>query len=106
VPPGRRHEEGLAWRPVGAPNWPRRVWWLNIAGLLDFVGAIGTGMLTRRGALGFFATGGPRAELDALPLSLIPTFAVPPWTMVHVISLLQLRRLAAAAATRSTARAA
>jgi hypothetical protein len=77
---------------VGAPDWPRRVWWLNVAGLLDFAGAIGTGVLTSNTTLGLFASDVPRADLGALPLSLIPTFAVPLWTIVHVISLLQLRR--------------
>jgi len=75
------------------PNWQRRVLWLNIAGLLDFVGAVGTGVL---GTLGFFVSEAPRASLGALPLSLVPTFAVPLWIIFHVISLLQLRRLATA----------
>jgi adenylate cyclase len=35
------------------------------------------------------------ASLGALPLSLVPTFAVPLWTLMHVISLLQLRRASA-----------
>jgi hypothetical protein len=30
--------------------------------------------------------------MGALPLSIVPTFAVPLWTIIHVISLLQLRR--------------
>ena len=77
---------------VGAPNWPRRVWWLNVAGLLDFVGALGTGVLTSNTTLGLLASGAPRADLGALPLSLIPTFAVPLWAIAHLISLLQLRR--------------
>jgi hypothetical protein len=76
------------------PNWRRGVWWLNIAGLLDFVGAVGTGVLTSTTALGFFASDAPRASLAALPLSLVPTFAVPLWIMFHAISLLQLRRIA------------
>ena len=74
----------------GAPAWPRRVAWLNIAGLIDFAGAVGTGVLTSNTALGLLADGVPRASLGALPLSLIPTFAVPLWTIFHLISLLQL----------------
>jgi hypothetical protein len=80
----------------GAPNWPARVAWLNIAGLIDFVGAIGTGVLTSNSSLGLLSDGVPRASLGALPLSLVPTFAVPLWTIFHLISLLQLRRLARA----------
>jgi hypothetical protein len=30
--------------------------------------------------------------MGGLPLSLIPTFAVPLWTIAHIISLIQLRR--------------
>ena len=33
------------------------------------------------------------ASLGALPLSLVPTFAVPLWTIFHAISLLQLATL-------------
>ncbi len=81
----------------GAPHWPRRVAWLNIAGLVDFAGAIGTGVMTSNSSLGFFADGLPHADLGELPLSLVPTFAVPLWTIFHMISLLQLRRMARAA---------
>ena len=75
------------------PNWRRGVWWLNVGGLLDFVGAIGTGVLTSTTGFGFVASDAPRASLGALPLSLVPTFAVPLWIMFHAISLLQLRHL-------------
>jgi len=75
----------------GTPNWPRRVAWLNIAGLVDFAGAIGTGVLTSNSSLGLLADGAPHANLGALPLSLVPTFAVPLWTIFHMSSLLQLR---------------
>jgi hypothetical protein len=76
-----------------APNWPRRVFWLNVAGLIDFAAALATGVLTSNSALGILASGAPRADLGALPLSLIPTFLVPMWIIAHMISLLQLRRL-------------
>jgi hypothetical protein len=74
----------------GAPAWPRHVAWLNIVGLMDFAAAVGTGVLTSNTALGLLADGAERASLGALPLSLIPTFAVPLWTIFHLISLLQL----------------
>jgi hypothetical protein len=77
-----------------APGWRRRVLWLNVAGLLDFAAAAGTGVLTSESSLGFLADGSARASLGALPLSLIPTFAVPLWIICHAISLLQLRRMA------------
>lgn len=76
----------------GAPTWRRQVAWLNIAGLLDFIGAVGTGILTSNTSLGLLADGATRASMGALPLSLVPTFAVPLWIIFHTISLLQLRR--------------
>jgi hypothetical protein len=76
----------------GSPTWRRQVRWLNIAGLADFVGAIATGVLTSDSALGVLADGADRVSLGALPLSLIPTFAVPLWTIFHIMSLLQLHR--------------
>jgi hypothetical protein len=78
----------------GSPAWPRQVAWLNIAGLIDFAGAVGTGVLTSSSSLGVLAGGASRASMGALPLSLVPTFAVPLWTIFHVVSLLQLRRAA------------
>lgn len=79
---------------TNAPNWRRQVLWLNVGGLLDFVGAIGTGVLTSDTSLGFFAGTAARVSLGELPLSLIPTFAVPLWIILHIIALLQLRRSA------------
>ena len=78
----------------GAPSWRRQVLWLNIAGLLDFAGAVGTGVLTSSSSLGVLADGTARASLGLLPLSLVPTFAVPLWTIFHITSLLQLSRAA------------
>ncbi len=78
----------------GSPAWPRHVAWLNIAGLIDFVGAIGTGVLTSSSSLGVLAGEASHASMGALPLSLVPTFAVPLWIIFHAISLLQLRRTA------------
>jgi hypothetical protein len=75
-----------------APGAHRAVFWLNIAGLADFVVAIATGVLTSNSAAGIFNDGSPRIELGALPMSLIPTFAVPFWIILHMISLRQLRR--------------
>jgi len=83
----------------GSATWPRQVTWLNIAGLVDFAGAVGTGVLTSNSSLGFFSDGAARVSLGVLPLSLVPTFAVPLWIIFHTISLLQLRRLAASAGT-------
>ncbi len=77
-----------------APGWRRSVFWLNIAGLVDFAVAIATGVLTSNSAIGIFNDGSPRIELGALPMSLIPTFAVPLWIILHILSLRQLARTA------------
>jgi hypothetical protein len=88
-----------------AQDWRSQVLWLNVAGLLDFAGAIITGMLSSNSALGIFFESSNHVSLGALPLSLIPTFAVPLWTIFHILSFAQLRqvgqgtRLARASAT-------
>jgi hypothetical protein len=73
--------------------WERRVFWLNVAGLADFVAAIATGVLSSNSALGVLAGTGPAASMGLLPLSLVPTFAVPLWIVLHMIALIQLRRM-------------
>jgi hypothetical protein len=75
------------------PGWQRNVLCLNILGLLDFVGAIGTGLLASDGPLGLLRSEISADPLTALPLALIPGFAVPLWILVHITALLQLRRL-------------
>lgn len=74
------------------PHWQRQVLWLNIAGLADFAVAVATGALTSASSIGFFVDPDARANMGELPLSLIPTFAVPLWIVVHTISLLKLAR--------------
>ena len=78
-----------------APGWRRKVLLLNLAGLLDFAGAFATGILTSNSALGLLAgeKAAQWASMDSMPLSLIPTFAVPMWIILHLISLLQLRQM-------------
>jgi hypothetical protein len=76
-------------------GWQFSVFWLNVAGLVDFAVAIGTGVLSSNSSLGIFAGDVPSASMGALPLSIVPTFAVPLWTIFHMISLIQLRRMAA-----------
>ena len=75
----------------GAPRWQRHAVWLNVA-LVDFVGAIGTGALASDPSFGFVTAHPARVSLAALPLSLVPTFGVPLWTIFHLISLIQVAR--------------
>ena len=81
-------------------TWRRQVLWLNIAGLLDFIGAVGTGALSSNNSIGLIAHGTTHVSLGSLPLSLIPTFAVPLWTLFHIVSLLQLARTAGTVSAR------
>lgn len=74
------------------PTWRRQVAWLNIAGILDFVGAIGTGALSSNSSIALVAHSAAHVSLGSLPLSLVPTLAVPLWTLCHIVSLLQLAR--------------
>ena len=84
----------------GSPTWRRQVVWLNVAGLLDFIGAVGTGVLSSNNSIGLVGDGAARVSLGSLPLSLIPTFAVPLWTILHIVSLLQLARMAGTVSAR------
>jgi len=86
-----------------SPTWHRQALWLNVAGLADFVGAIGTGALSSNSSIGLVAYDAGRVSLGSLPLSLIPTFAVPLWTIFHIVSLLQLARTAGTVAARESA---
>jgi hypothetical protein len=89
-----------------APGWPRQIYWFNLLGLLDFVFAVGTGVLTSNTSLGVLAdhTLPARANLAAFPLSLVPTFLVPLYIILHAIALLQLAQTSpkAAASVAST----
>jgi len=80
---------------AGAAGWHRKVLWLNIAGLLDFVGAVGAGLLTSSSTLGVIDVAVRSDAMTNLPLALIPTFAVPFFIVLHVISLIQLARIKA-----------
>jgi hypothetical protein len=79
-----------------AANWRRHAMLLNILGLIDFVGAIGGGVLSGRSPIGILRGDVSTDIMQTLPLSLIPTFAVPFWIVLHIISLIQLRKQVAA----------
>jgi len=65
----------------------------NLLGVLDLVVAVGTGALGSALATGVAGevTTGPMARL---PLVLIPAFFVPIFVMLHIVALMQARRLA------------
>jgi hypothetical protein len=74
------------------PGWRKHIVLLNVLGLLDFVGAIGGGMLAGSSPIGILRGDITTDIMQKLPLSLIPTFAVPFWIILHIISLIKVRK--------------
>ena len=79
------------------PGWRKHVVLLNILGLLDFVGAIGGGVLSGNSPIGILRGDVTADIMQELPLSMIPTFAVPFWIILHIVSLIKVRMLETAA---------
>lgn len=75
-----------------SPNWRGQVILLSILGLLDFVGAIGSGILAGDNPIGVLRGPVSTEIMQKLPLSIIPTFGVPAWILVHWISILKVKR--------------
>jgi hypothetical protein len=67
----------------------------NLFGIADLVIALATGFLTSPSAFQKFAFDQPNELISAFPLVLIPTFLVPLAILLHIISLVQLRRATA-----------
>jgi hypothetical protein len=74
------------------PGWRKHVVLLNVLGLLDFVGAIGGGVLAGSSPVGILRGDITTDIMQKLPLSLIPTFAVPFWIILHIISPIKVRK--------------
>ena len=73
-------------------GWQSRVRWLIAAGMLDFAVAFATAVLTSPGRpLQFAGDPTPTALMQGLPLAMIPTFGVPLFTILHLISWFKLR---------------
>jgi hypothetical protein len=79
------------------PGWQTHVVLLNVLGLLDFIGAVGGGVLSGSSPIGILRGDVTTDIMQELPLSMIPTFAVPFWIILHIISLIKLRNPQAAA---------
>ena len=73
-----------------APGWRRQVVMLNVLGLLDFVGAVGGGVMSGSSPLGVLRQDVTADIMQELPLSIIPTFGVPFWIVLHMISLMKI----------------
>jgi predicted membrane channel-forming protein YqfA (hemolysin III family) len=67
----------------------------NLLGIADLVVAITTGFLTSPSSFQIFAFDRPNELISVFPLVLIPTFLVPLAILLHMISLIQLRRATA-----------
>ena len=80
------------WAPRLAVAW-------NALGLLDLLVAVGMGALSASGAVRVLTSGPSASAMAELPLSLVPTFGVPAFVLLHVVSLLGLRRAHAGAPT-------
>lgn len=77
----------VAWR-LAQPDHKNRFLLWNALGILDLVTAVTLG--TTAGLISPHATG--MTAMTVLPLSMIPTFAVPLLLMLHIISIAQARR--------------
>jgi hypothetical protein len=78
-------------------GWRKHVVLLNVLGLLDFIGAIGGGVLSGDSPIGILRGHVTANIMQQLPLSMIPTFAVPFWIILHIVSLIKVRKLEATA---------
>jgi hypothetical protein len=67
----------------------------NLLGLADLMIAVTMGFLTSPSAFQMFAFDRPNELISVFPLVLIPTFLVPLAILLHIISLIQLRRATA-----------
>ena len=91
---------GLA-APVAARSWKaggrsarRAVAIFSVAGLVDFVGAIGTGFLSAPSPLQVLHPQPSTYLMSVLPMVLVPTFLVPLYVLFHVAALGRLARTA------------
>ncbi|MBO0763739.1 MAG: hypothetical protein J2P50_03995 [Hyphomicrobiaceae bacterium] len=64
----------------------------NVLGLADFVVAVATGFATGPSPLQLAAFDNPNTLIATFPLVLIPVYLVPLWTILHIASLVKLRR--------------
>ena len=63
--------------------------WFNLAGLFDFVVAVGSGLIASGSIPGFPAGAVTTAPMGQFPLAMIPCFAVPLFTLMHLTALYQ-----------------
>jgi hypothetical protein len=71
------------------PNKAFVAW--NLLGILDLVVAVGLGVLSSASPLGILADGATTRLMGQFPMSLIPTFFVPLFLILHLICLARVR---------------
>jgi hypothetical protein len=79
------YARGVAGRELLVRGW-------NVLGLLDLTVAITTGFLTSPSPFQALSFDAPNELISAYPLVMVPVFAVPLAVLLHVASLLKLRR--------------
>ncbi len=62
----------------------------NIAGIIDLLVAVATGVLTSPGQFQFFAFDAPNLLMSTFPFVIISAFGVPVWLLLHFFSLRRL----------------
>ncbi len=83
----------LANRPETATDSGFILW--NGLGILDFVVALGTGVMASGAIPAITGAGATTAVMGVLPMAMLPGFFVPLFFMAHLAVLLQVRRLRA-----------
>lgn len=80
--------------PLNRGEFPTRwllVW--NVFGLLDLISAITVGALYSKGTLGILSAGTVTTQaMTIFPVSLIPTFFVPLFILIHLLVFVRLRQ--------------
>lgn len=82
----------IAWQFLKAKQYSRTFVIWNALGIADLVIAVTTGVLSSNANFGILAHGAVTTSLmGQLPMSLVPTFLVPLFVILHLISLAQAR---------------
>jgi hypothetical protein len=80
-----------AWSRKKLSPWGFILW--QTAGMADLIVAVTTGVLSSPSKIGILAGGVSTQVMGMLPMSLIPTFAVPLFFILHIICIAQVRKL-------------
>ena len=75
-----------------SPGWKTGSYALIAVGILDFVTAISTALLSEPGRILSFAGAPSGAAMQAYPLVLFPAYIVPAFFILHIIAWIKLRQ--------------